>query len=200
MGYTTVPDKTVGDLFSEAMWDTYIRDNFNSGVPVLFADTLLGAPAANIDIASIPQTHAHLRVVAHLRSDTAATYTNAALRLNNDTAGNYDCQWITGQAAAAGATESLANTYAYLGLASGATAPATVFTSTVLDIIYYRGTAFQKTLSGQWAWKGGTVTNTLEAGIYSAFWRSASAINRITILPVAGNLITGSRVSLYGMP
>lgn len=28
--YTAVPDKTAGDVFTEAMWDTYIRDNVNN--------------------------------------------------------------------------------------------------------------------------------------------------------------------------
>lgn len=30
MIYTTVPDKAQGDVFSEAMWDTYLRDNINN--------------------------------------------------------------------------------------------------------------------------------------------------------------------------
>lgn len=29
MTLTTVPDKTIGDVFTESMWDTYIRDNIN---------------------------------------------------------------------------------------------------------------------------------------------------------------------------
>lgn len=28
--YTTVPDKATGDVFTEAMWDTYIKDNINN--------------------------------------------------------------------------------------------------------------------------------------------------------------------------
>jgi hypothetical protein len=29
MPFTTVPDKTTGDVVTETMWDTYIRDNIN---------------------------------------------------------------------------------------------------------------------------------------------------------------------------
>ena len=29
MPFTTVPDKAAGDVFTEAMWDTYIKDNLN---------------------------------------------------------------------------------------------------------------------------------------------------------------------------
>lgn len=29
MSFTQVPDKSAGDVFTEAMWDTYIRDNLN---------------------------------------------------------------------------------------------------------------------------------------------------------------------------
>jgi pectate lyase-like protein len=44
MPFTTVPDKAAGDIFTEQMWDTYIRDNLNATAPVYnVKDPLYGA-------------------------------------------------------------------------------------------------------------------------------------------------------------
>jgi hypothetical protein len=43
MPFTTVPDKATGDIFTEFMWDTYIRDNINYLKPA-YGTTLPASP------------------------------------------------------------------------------------------------------------------------------------------------------------
>src|SRR4029450_8789457 len=44
MPFSTVPDKATGDIFTELMWDTYIRDNINYLQPP-YGTTLPASPS-----------------------------------------------------------------------------------------------------------------------------------------------------------
>ena len=67
---------------------------------------------------------------------------------------------------------------------------------TVLD---YKGTTFQKALRYELATKWGTSTSTVARGLGSAFYRSASAVNRVDVNLGGGNtFVNNSVVSLYG--
>lgn len=79
--FTTVPDKTLGDVFTEAMWDTYIRDNLN---------TLGNQPKAliysNAD-QGVPNATLTARTFTYSFFDTDAMRSGDALIIN--TAGYY---------------------------------------------------------------------------------------------------------------
>jgi hypothetical protein len=200
MGFTTVPDRATGDILTEADWDTYIRDNFNTGVPVLLANSTLVGTTASIDLTGIAQDWAHLLVVAYLRGTTAATFTEIRARFNGDTGNNYDHQQVAGNAASATAGESFAGSSAVVGLIPAANATANVFGPLVIDIPFYSQATNNKAASTQYGWKGGTSTGNLQVASIAAFWRSSAAITQVTLLPAAGSLAAGSRATLYGLP
>lgn len=200
MGFTTVPDKAGGDVFTEAMWDTYIKGNLNTGVPVLLASSLLAAPAAMLDLTSIPQTWSHLQLVALVRGDTAAATIATLCRFNNDATANYDWQESSGALATPASAEGVAVTGIESGIGPANTAPAGSFAPVSIIIPQYTATVANKVCVGQAGLRYNAISNGLRNYQWFGHWRSAVAITRIQLLPATGNFVTGSCVSLYGMP
>lgn len=200
MGFTIVPDKATGDVFTEANWDTHIRDNFNTGVPVLIASTTLGASAASITFSSIPQTWAHLRAVGYIRGDSATVSQDGLVRFNGDSGSNYDRQYMSAAGAAVGAGENFGITSGLVIIHPSASAPANLFSGFVLDIPHYTSTAGNKTAFTEASHKIGTASGNLNTALYMMAWRNNAAITQVAFLPGTGNFVAGSRISLYGMP
>jgi len=197
-GYLVPPTKNPGDVLTSALWNSYIRDNLDFGMVRPIADQILGGAAASIDLTSIPSTFAHLLVEVYARSDTVATVAAFNCRLNNDSGANYDAQNASGVAAAASAGESFAATSIGFPGVPAASAPANVFGGYVIFIPNYATTANNKLILALGGLKTGTATGTLTVDARAGFWRSSAAINRLTFTP-GGNLVAGSRVTLYGM-
>jgi hypothetical protein len=192
--FTTVPDKTIGDVFTEAMWDSYIRDNLNKGVVRPIADTTLGSAAASIVFSSIAPDYAHLMLFLYGRSDTAATITTVHARLNGDAGANYD--WILPSPA----TETFGATGAVFADIAAATAGANLFGGSILFLPHYAGSTNNKVILALSGNKVGVVTGDLLMRIRAGFWRSSAAINSITLTPTAGNFAAGARATLLGIP
>lgn len=199
MPWTTVPDRAIGYAIAETDWDTSIRDNLNSGAWVTLGSTKLTAAAASFDFTGIPATFAHLMVVAYLRGDTASGLITIIQRFNNDSAANYDWQALSGVGAAASGFESFATTGGF-DTAPAATAPANLFAGVRLVIPHYANAANNKAIVRARDAKAGTSSLSLSAGPSVGFWRSNAAINRVTLLPAAGNWAAGSAATVLGLP
>lgn len=161
---------------------------------VLIEDDLLGADAANFDFTSIPGTYKALMVMGQLRGAAAAAIVTARLRLNNDSGSNYDWAEVYngGSGAALGATE-----IQLIGNVAAASAATGYSASFKLLIPNYAGTAFFKQFSVENASQVAAVTvyvTSLAGG-----WRSTSAVSRITVFLSSGDILTGSRATLYGL-
>ncbi len=200
MAWTSVPDKATGDVFTEAMWDTYIRDNLNTGVPVVLANSTLVGAAASISFTGINQTFAHLLVVAYLRGDTAAATVNTLMRFNGDSGANYDYQTVRGAASTTSAVEVFATTGILVGQVPANTAAANLFSAHQITIPHYAQASNNKASSSQHVMKIGTASGNLNVEGQAGFWRSNSAITQVSLTPAAGNFVAGSRVTLYGVP
>lgn len=201
MTFTTVPDKSVGDPYTEQMWDSYVKDNFNKGVVRPIAEILLGSPAASLDFQSIPADFVHLMVVHALRSDQAVVISGLTMRFNNDTTANYDFQTLDGLAATPSASEGLAQTSMTVGGVPGANANANYFGAGAIFITNYGGVTGNKSYIAIASAKGGGSTSTIQTRLVGGGWRTTGvAINRITIATAGTNVVAGSRATLYGMP
>lgn len=200
MPFVAVPDRNSGDVYTTAMWTTYLEGNLNAGVTRPIYDSgPLAIAASSIDITSIPQTFAGLRLFLDARGDAAATAVSLSLRLNNDSGTNYDWQLTAGVAAAASAQEAVAATSIFSGDVAAATAPAGVSGGCYIDIPNYAGATFNKRvliLSGN---KTGIASGNFNARFVAGFWRNTAAITRLTVTPGSGNFAAGSRVVLYGL-
>jgi hypothetical protein len=203
VGFTTVPDKTDGDVFTAAMWDTHIKDNFNTGVPVLFGSTTLLADTAQVTFAAIPQTHQHLWIDWYGRISQAAVSGSIHLQINDDASAQYDSEYINalGATASAGEFFAVSNGETTGMLCPGASAAANLFAGGSIIIPHYTGGSNQKSGVTTAAAKYGTSSGQMETRQVGWTYRSTSAITQLEFIAGGGsNLVTGSRFSLFGMP
>ena len=171
----------------------------SAGALTKIADTTLGADAADITFSAIPGTYAHLIVEIYARSAKAAiAYDTFHVRFNGDTAANYDSQLGYATGGTPSAAETLAGTSGRIGWVPAATAPADVFGAAKVTVPHYAG-AKQKTAHTQGTSKHGTGSGDIWTTHSAVFWRSSAVITSLTILAAGGNLLTGTRVTLYGV-
>ncbi len=180
-----------------ASGDLVTAAEFKKGIGAIY-DTTLGASAAQVDYQLIPQTYAHLLLVAHSRVDTGGGQGFYA-RFNFDVAANYDWQQLRGTSTAASAVEAYAQSAMLLGITTGPTAPAGLFATMVAWIPFYAGTAANKTALSQSSLKTGTTPSNMFTDMFSNNWRSSAAINQVTVFPIGANFVAGTRVTLYAM-
>ncbi len=171
---------------------------FSKGVGAIY-NTTLGAGAATIDITGIVNTYAHLLLIVQAKSDTAALSTTLSARFNGDTSLTYHSQRIRGSAAVTSASENLAANLAVVGQIGAATASPAIGVASLLIPNYADGTVTKAWLGESFSATNNT-TGTLYRDTSGGYWAaSTAAINRITLLPAAGNFAAGARVTLYAM-
>jgi hypothetical protein len=190
-------------LVNASLAQTLTNKTFDASSNILsrIANTVLGSSAASVSFTSIPSTYRHLILVTYDRSDTAATNTGRRLQFNGDTAASYYAQGVTGVAAATSAAETLAATGGRLGPMTAANASVTTLFSGAFILIpnYAQATNLKIALGVGFAPSGtGTGTETMTAEGF--FWNNAAVINRVDLLAAAGNLVSGTTVTLYGLP
>lgn len=164
-------------------------------------DSQLGSNAANIDTGAggIATTANHLLVIMRLRTNTAATtFDDTELTFNNDTGANYSWQRL----------RALNTTVSGVGLASqnfiqmpafGASAGSNKFTTVRFVLANYATTDQHKTFECTLAEVDADTSKMLVQHL-GGMWASTSAISRMNIAAGgAANLITGSRVTVYGL-
>jgi hypothetical protein len=172
-----------------ATGDVVSAAEFGKGVGCIY-DTTLGAGAVSIDVTGIVGLYAHLLVVAYPRSDTAATSTDIVLRFNADSGSNYGYSTTPGPVSTTSGSSLLLTS-----AMPAASATAGVFGAMCVVIPHYANTSNHK--SACWMAGHGGGSNTIAPG--AGVWRNTAALNRITISAAAGNLIAGTRFSIYGM-
>jgi hypothetical protein len=155
------------------------------------------AGASTIEFTSIPQTYKHLQVRGIARTNRAATTDFAKLRFNSDSTTNYSIHGLEadGSAAAAYGVASQDNINIYRF--GSATATASVFGVSVIDILDYTSTNKYKTVRSL----GGADNNGSGVlGLVSGAWLSTSAITSIQIIPGIGTSFNQyTQFALYGI-
>lgn len=148
-------------------------------------DTILGT--------SISSLYSNLRVVVQLRGDTAAANVGSALRFNADNTGTnygYAQQWWSNAASGANSTTIVPDVFA--NTTPAASAAAGLFSSATIDIYAYAGTTAVKTFT---VLATGFATRLFI--LHTAGSWQTTAINRIQMVPLAGNWAAGSAFYLY---
>jgi hypothetical protein len=175
----------------------------NAGVISVFNTTVTGSVAATIDTGAVlPTSYAALLIDAQLRGDTAAVTTNLNLRFNNDSGTNYHHSNIntTGTTASLASAETYGAVSIIVGVIPANTANASAASSVLVLVPNYGGTTFHKTtvsLDGEISADAGP--NQAVMHIAQGRWKNTAAINRVTLLPSAGNFQIGSRVTIWAL-
>ena len=167
---------------------------------VLLQQQILGAPSGSIDLLSISAAYSSLMLTFTARSDGAVGSTALNMRLNNDSGGNYDVEGRGDSGTTTTApSEDRAQTLMLVGSVPGASAGASRMGSGMLLLPAYSATVGFQTVCVLGGRIIGTATGDVQVATRWGSWRSAAAVNRLTLLPATGSFIAGSRATLYGL-
>jgi hypothetical protein len=192
-GDTPGPNKfLIGDptFAGESRWA-------NGGL-VRIADSVAASAVGSFDFLSIPATYKTLVLDVLLRGDTAAASVANALIINADNSASYDSQYLYGNISAAAAVEVFASTYGQHCIVPAASAPAGVAMAARYYFPHYSQTNFNKVVIIDAMVKYGTASGQLLNYRTCVFWRNSAAINRVAVVPLAGNWVANSRATLWG--
>lgn len=148
---------------------------------------------------TIPGGYTGIYIELHGRSDDAGAVATLTLRINGDSGANYDSQAMAYQASGAIGGESLGATSLPVGYMPTAAAAAGIAASLVMDLPFYAGTTFQKTVQSRNAGKYGTSTTNFINHTMMGAWRNTAAITSVVITLSAGNWVAGSAGVMYGL-
>jgi hypothetical protein len=176
-----------------------------SGNFTLICDDLLSGSQASFDTntilgGNISGAYKHLKLYVYGRSDNADTNEALYMNFNNDsTAAHYDIASFTfsggGTTSSTGGTDSKIT----MGNIPAANAPASYFSQTEVTIANYADTTGFKSTHGLGGLERGTTAANSFVVFNAGLWLSTAAVNRIAVVPQAGNFVAGSRFTLYGL-
>lgn len=171
-----------------------------SGAMTLIASSTLAANAGSVDFQNIPGTYSSLVLMWTARTTTVGSSLDGMnIRFNADSGNNYDYQTMVASASAMTVAEILTTSSAQIG-----TLPQNSVTTGIASvgqavIPAYAGTVFHKSVVASNTCKIGTASGNLRNQHHSGFWRSGSAITRITLIPQQNNFLADSTFYLYGI-
>ena len=168
------------------------------GLQRLF-DSTLKADAASIDsgATAFSTDFSDLRIVFLGRTTEAVDRSTILVRLNNDSGANYDRQAIRGANATASAFIGLAGT-SWVLTAPGANQQAGAAGTIEIYIPSYGQVTFHKCGNALVGCTDDTAAN-LSMDALAVRWQNTAAITRVAISAGSGNLLTGSRLAVYGI-
>ena len=152
---------------------------------------------ASVAFAGIPTTgYSHLQLRCLARTDRALTSDQLRITLNSDAAANYSDHNLSGDGASATASAAANNSYMFLGRSAAATATASIFGATIIDILDYANTNKYKTvrsLTGVDLNGSGNIT------LASGSWRNTAAVTSIQVTFLGSSMSQYSSFALYGV-
>lgn len=181
--------------------DTAEANSWNSrflGLEQITVPTVLGAPAASVNISSIPAKYRDLLLIVKARTSAASAQLN--ITFNSDTGTSYSINQALADNAAA-QTNSGANNQAAINLGNsvvGSAGTALYFGNVALWINQYRSAG----LARQGYWNASAFSSAASLvrshGVYG--WENvADVISSIQLSMSSGNIDTGSLYALYGI-
>jgi hypothetical protein len=165
---------------------------------VLF-DQTLGGDAASIDTGAngIAQTAIGLLVHIVARTTQAVALSTVTMRLNGDSSAVYDRSEYHVTNATVSGSNTLAQTQ-WVMQCAGASIQAGSFTTISLVLPGYAGTVAHKAGIGNGMVSDSAAANNLTE-TRSLRWRNTAAVNQFTLAAGGGNLLAGSRLTIFGL-
>lgn len=160
-----------------------------------------GSPSgSNITFTNIPQTFTHLQVRIMCRSGRAVAGEGLWLAYNNVFTATYFYHNINGNGSTANCSSGTGDVVGRIGIMPGASSLATAFGVAIVDILDYTNTNKTKTYRSYWGADDNNVSGTnLFTGLYSGSSSATTAITRLDIGLIGDNMVSGSRIDLYGI-
>jgi len=142
-----------------------------------------------------PYKHLQIRITA--RADTAGSIAdNFMMRFNADTGSNYFREhYLKGNGSSVTSGSEGTSTSIFVGSLTAANATTNVFASNIIDILDHAGTKNKTTRS----LNGYHSASFPQIKLSSGLWMSTAGLSSITFSAQSGNLVSGSRFSIYGI-
>lgn len=152
--------------------------------------------ASSVEFTSIPSTYSHLQIRAIARGTKSSTVAFLNMKLNSDTGTNYTYHLLQGDGSSAVASGVVNDTFFDWARHPAANATASIFGTSVIDILDYGNTNKFKTVRylGNYDANGSGYVE-----FRSGLWRSTNAISTITFTWDSGNFTQYSHFALYGV-
>ncbi len=160
------------------------------------ATTTLGSTQTTISFTSIPSTFKHLQVRGIARGTFAATNLNLCMQVNSDTGNFYTYHQLLGDGSSATADGGTAQAFGFVGRITQASATASAFGASVIDILDYTNTNKNTTIR---ALGGYDANGNGYATLMSTAYIKTDAITSIQIFGNLGDLVQYSSFALYGV-
>lgn len=185
-----------------AVWNGSNADSIkDGGVPAtsgMVKIATLGS-GASFDFTSIAGTYTDLKIIGIGRGDTAAAGIGVHILFNNDSAGNYDSEFLNGNATTVSSLEFLATAQNYAAGIPAASAAAGLAGTFEITIPNYAGTTFNKRWHSVVGQSQAEAVGGHTARVTAGQWRNTAAITRVTLICTTGNFAAGSTATLYGL-
>lgn len=154
----------------------------------------LVSTATSITVSNIPSNYTDLFGTLTYANSTASY--GLALQMNGDSSNNYSDILIRGSTSTTGSSRRTGVSYTYIsqwGVTSSTTSPEAHVFFHIMN--YSSSNTFKTILSGS---SGNGSTNGTDRSV--GLWSSLNAINSITFIAApSGSLISGSKISIYGI-
>jgi hypothetical protein len=158
----------------------------------LITTQVLGSNQPSITFSSLgtySSTYKHLQI-RMAASTNAGSQQNLRMRFNGDTGSNYAFHYMFSTVPTVTSAAEVNFTYGFISNIDSST---TNFLGAVSDILDPYSVTKNKTIRTLAA------AASTQVWLNSTLWRSTNSVTSIELFPASGNLITGSRFSLYGI-
>lgn len=153
--------------------------------------------AASIEFLDIPGGFSHLQIrFIGRQTNSSASGGAAMMRLNGNTASNYNYHALWGDGASVFADTSGTDTYNYPFRATTGSQSANVFGVGIADILDYASTSKNKVTR---SFTGFDNNGAGRIYVNSNLWMSTAAVTSISFVPLANNWAQYTTASLYGI-
>lgn len=180
-----------GEKYSNA-WDKTLSRDYE-----LISTTLITSNTTSVTFSNLgdySSTYKHLQLRVTTRNTRAVNSNAESMRFNGDTGSNYWNHGMQGDGSSVSSYGNSGNTFEPI-MGAGSTAASNVFGASIVDIL----DPFNANKNTVARGFGGSVTDTNRIGIRTGLWLNTASITSITILGNAGDFVSGSRFSLYGI-
>jgi hypothetical protein len=169
-----------------------------AGAYELIESTILTSQQASVTFSSIPQDYKHLQIRTVSRSSrSGASLDVLNLRINSDSNNNYVGHRLFGNGSSVTSNSHAIRDRADTSLIPATNSATNHFGTGVIDLLDYTSTNKNTTIRGLSGMVD--VATYSESRLFSALYVNTSAVSSILLYANAGDLITGSRFSLYGI-
>ena len=171
-----------------------------SGTYELIESRILGSNAANLtfdSLANYSSTYKHLQLRGVARTTIVQAFGSFSLRLNGDTGSNYIVHELFGAGSSvASRTSGTTTNMLDIVQGTGTNNNTNAFGGFVLDLLDAYSSSKNTTVR---CLTGRSVTTNPRISLFSGLWINTASVTSITLIPNGGDILTGSRVSLYGI-